>query len=159
MSVTGLVRARRVEVTEELHTLAKPDYASTFAVSVQGADDRSPEQWVRATFEGAPRAIRWFVVVGWHYTLGLRLVPRPSTTHVSGWKIMTSTPEAIILEVRSVLVTAQKVLRVEGSQVRMTTFVQYHRRAARPIWWAIAPVHHRTEPYLLGHAASHFSPS
>ena len=72
---------------------------------------------------------------------------------------MTSTPEAIMLEVRSVLVTAQKVLRVEDSQVQVTTFVQFHRRAARAIWSAIAPVHHRTEPYLLGHAASQFSPS
>jgi uncharacterized protein DUF2867 len=159
MSVTGLLRARRVEVSEELHTLPEPDYASTFAVSVPGANDRSPEEWVRATFEGAPKAIRWFVVVGWRYVLGLRLGPRPSATHVLGWRIISSTSEAIMLEARSALVTAQKVLRVEDSQVRVTTFVQYHRGAARAIWSAIAPVHHRTEPFLLGHAASHFSPS
>jgi hypothetical protein len=127
-------------------------------VRVADADTRSPEQWVRATFEGAPTAIKWLVVVGWRYVLGLRLGSRGSTGHVAGWKIMASTPDTITLEVRSVLVTAQKLLRVEGAEVQMTTFVQYQRGAGRAVWSAIAPVHHRTEPYLLGHAASAFAP-
>lgn len=155
MSVHGSVRARRVGVTEATDSLAKPDYASAFEVVIRGVDVRSPEQWVRATFEDAPRAMRWLVVVGWRYVLGLRLGPRSSPAYVLGWKIVLATPDAITLEVRSALVTATKVLRVEGSRVRMTTFVHYERRVGRALWSAIAPVHHQTEPYLLGHAASY----
>lgn len=149
------MRASRVAVAEENDTLSKSDYASAFAARIIGTDDRSPEQWVRDTFEGAPRPLRWFVRVGWRYVLGFRLGPRPSPAHVLGWKIVSTTPEAIKLEVQSPLVTALKVLRVEDSRVVMTTFVRYERKSARAVWSAIAPVHHRTEPYLLGHAASH----
>jgi hypothetical protein len=65
------------------------------------------------------------------------------------------TPDAIILEVQSALMTAHKILRVEASRVLLTTFVRYEHRMAGGVWPAIAPVHHRTEPYLLAHAASH----
>jgi hypothetical protein len=68
---------------------------------------------------------------------------------------VTTGPAATILEAQSPLVTAQKVVRVDGSRVVMTTSLRYERRASRAVWSAIAPVHHRTEPYLLGHAAAH----
>jgi hypothetical protein len=75
--------------------------------------------------------------------------------HVSGWTIATRTTDAVVLEVRSSLLTAQKVVRTQSSRVTMTTFVRYERRTGRIVWSAVAPVHHRTEPYLLGHAAGH----
>jgi hypothetical protein len=155
MDQRGSVRAKRVEVTTESDAIAEPDYASTFEVIVPDTDVRSAEQWVRATFEDAPRALRWFVLTGWRYVLGFRLGPRASPTYVLGWKILTSTPDSIGLELRSPLVSAHKVLRVEGARVRVTTFVRYERRIGRALWLAATPIHHRTEPYLLGHAASH----
>lgn len=148
------MRARRVNVTDEPDTLASPDYASAFEVTSAAGDQRSPEQWVRDVFEGAPRAARWFVLLGWRYALGLRLGPRPSPAHVLGWRIVRRTPDSITLEVRSALVTAHKLLRVERSRVVMTTFVRYDRPFASALWSAVTPVHHRTEPYLLGHAAT-----
>ena len=60
--------ARRVEVTGEfraLDTLAEPDYAAAWAVMDTGAIGRNAEHWARATFEGAPRALRAFIVAGW----------------------------------------------------------------------------------------------
>lgn len=159
MSLPGSVRAHRVAVTDESDTLAQPDYASAFEVAITGTDLRSAEQWVRATFEGAPRALRWLVTVGWQYVLGFRLGPRPSPTHVLGWRIVTGTPDSILLELQSPFMTAHKVLRVESSRVFTATFVRYERRPARALWSVVAPIHHRTEPYLLGHAASHPQPS
>jgi hypothetical protein len=150
--------ARRVEVTDEIaagDTLVEPDYSGAFEVLITDADARSPEQWARATFEGAPRAVRWCLLLGWRAILGLRLGPPASPDHVLGWKIVTAAPEAITLEVRSGLVTAHKVLRIDGSRVILTTFVRYERRGAGALWSAIAPVHHRAEPYVLGRAASH----
>jgi hypothetical protein len=158
MSLSRSVRAHRVEVTDESDTLAEPDYASSFEVAIADTDVRSAEQWVRATFEGAPRALRWLVALGWRYFLGFRLGPRPSPAHVLGWRIATDTPDSILLELQSPFMTAHKVLRVEGSRVLTTTFVRYERRPARALWSVVAPIHHRTEPYLLGHAVSHPQP-
>jgi hypothetical protein len=149
------VRARRVEVTEEATNFGSTDYASAFEVTVRGTDVRSPEQWARAIFEEAPKAMRWFVLVGWKYVLGLRLGPRLSPSHVLGWKIVSMAPDTIVLDSRSALMTAHKVLRVHSTRIVVTTFVRYERRPAQPIWLAVAPVHHRTEPYFLGHAAAH----
>jgi len=36
----------------------------------------------------------------------------------------------------------------------MTTFVRYERPLGRALWASVAAVHHRTEPYLLRHAAT-----
>jgi hypothetical protein len=144
-----------VEVAEHDDTLANPDYASAFEVTITDREFRSPEQWARATFEGAPATMRWFILFGWRFVMHFRLGPRPSSTHVLGWNIVSAAPEIIVLEVRSAIATAHKVVRVEPSRVVMTTFVRYERRSARAIWSMVAPVHHRTEPYLLGHAASH----
>ena len=148
------VRARRCDVTEGGDDLTRSDYASAFEVEIAQGDDRSPEQWARAVFEDAPAAIRWFVVFGWRYVLRLRLGPR-SPDYVSGWKVRDTRPGGIILEVQSWLLTADKEIRVANGSVRMTTFVRYRRGMGRVIWTLVAPVHHRTEPYLLGYAASH----
>jgi hypothetical protein len=154
MSASRSTRARRVAVAEEIDPLGRSDYASAFAVLRQAADERSAEQWARAALEGAPAALRNFVIVGWRYGLGFRLGPRASGAHVLGWKIASSTPDVIVLDVKSPLVTAEKVVRVDATRVVMTTFVRYERAAGRALWSAVTPVHHRTEPYLLGRAAA-----
>ena len=69
--------------------------------------------------------------------------------------IVSRTSDAVVLEVHSTLLTAHKVVRTQSSRVTMTTFVHYKRRMGRILWSAIAPVHHRTEPYLIGHATGH----
>jgi hypothetical protein len=157
MGLPGSIGARRVDVTEETDTLADHGYASAFEVITPGTDARSPEQWARAAFEDGPAPIRWFVLIGWRYVLGFRLGPRPSSDHVLGWKIVETAPDSIVLELRSALVIARKVVRVEGARVVMTTFVRYRRPRARALWSAVAPIHHLTEPYLLGRAAAHLA--
>jgi len=154
MTPVGSLRARRVEVPEETDALAGSSYASAFAVSMPGADARSAEQWARAVFECAPAALRSFVLFGWRYVLGFRLGPRPSPAHVLGWKILSNAPDALVLELRSPFATARKIVRVEHSRVVISTFVRYERRLGGALWAAVAPVHHRTEPWLLGHAAA-----
>jgi hypothetical protein len=155
MGRSGSIRARRVDVAAELGTFPGTRYASAFEVTVADADIRRPEEWARATFEGAPKALQWFVLIGWRYVLWFRLGPRPSADHVQGWRIVANAPDELVLEVRSSLATAHKVVRVDGSRVVTATFVRYERPLGRMIWSAVAPIHHRTEPYLLGHAAGH----
>ena len=149
------VRPHRCEVTEGADGLGGSDYASAFEVTIAEGEGRSPEEWARAMFEDAPTAIRWFVVFGWRFVLGLRLGPRSSPDSVSGWKVRDARPGVIILEVHSWLLTADKEVRVASDTVRVSTFVRFRRGLGRIVWTLVTPVHHRTEPYLLGYAASH----
>jgi hypothetical protein len=145
-------RARRLRPAAETGTedgLAEPDYASSFAVDVPDADTRSPEDWARSTLEGAPRVLRWFVLIGWKAVLRLRLEPLHAAGNVLGWRIRSTAPDAITLEVSSSLVAARKVLRVEPDRLILTTLVWFKSVRGRIVWSVIAPVHHRIEPTLL----------
>jgi hypothetical protein len=148
--------ARRIKLTEEvraLDTLADPDYWAAWEATVSSGDRRSAEQWARATFEGAPSALRAFIVAGWTVGLGFQLGPRPSPEHVLGWKIASSSPDLIILEAQFRYGVAHNLWWVDGSRVLAGTVVRYNKKAGRPVWAAVAPVHHRVIPYLLGRAA------
>ena len=127
---------------------------SAFEVAIAPGDNRTPEQWARSVFENAPAVIRSFVEFGWRYILGLRLGPRSSPEHVSGWTVRDTGPGVIRLEVHSWLLTATKEIQVANSTVRISTVVRYERRLGRVVWTLVTPVHYLTEPYLLGHAAS-----
>src|SRR5438132_5006213 len=62
------------------------NWSCAFAVEVPRRDERSTEQWARAIWEDAPVALRWFIVAGWRFVLGLRLGARHSPDHVLGWR-------------------------------------------------------------------------
>jgi len=147
------MKAHRVGVVEET-ALDGYHYASSFAVGIRSGDTRSSEQWVRSMFENASAPVQTFVLFGWKNLLQLRLGPKSSSDYVLGWKVTSTTPEVIVLDVQSPLLQVRKVLRVEASRVVTTTCVRYDLWAARVIWAMVAPVHHRTEPFLLGRAGS-----
>ncbi|WP_331766696.1 DUF2867 domain-containing protein [Embleya sp. NBC_00896] len=147
--------ARRVEVPPAIgadEEFAGSDYASAFELAVPEAGFRTPEQWARAVFEGAPLVLRWMVTLGWTVVLRLRLGPRRSPEHILGWRIADSGAGSITLTSRSRLITAHNVVVVRDSSVVWVTFVRFDRRIARPVWAVVAPVHHLTIPYLLRRA-------
>ncbi len=133
--------------------LRKSDYASAFELPTPDAQSLTPEQWARATFEGAPVLLRWLLVMGWTLVLGLRLGPRPSAGHVLGWLISDSGSDSITLESRSRLVATRNIVVVNDSNVVWVTFVRFNRRIARPVWAVAAPIHHMAIPYLLKRAS------
>lgn len=154
-SSTG--RARRIApATDDRNGFAGHDYVSSFAVDVPGADSESPEQWARNILEDAPRALRWFVLFGWRFVLRLRLAPRGSAPNVAGWTIGGTTPDSLVLDVRSGSLSARKVLRLQADRVVLTTSVSFDRLPGRVLWTVLAPVHHRIEPLLVTLAASRF---
>jgi hypothetical protein len=104
-------------------------------------------------FEDAPLGLRQVLVGGW-LALGLRLAPRPSPDHVLGWRIASTTPDTIVLELDSKLMSAQNVIEVDGTRVVWTTLVHYRNRLGAVMWSAAAPVHHLILPRLLGRAAA-----
>jgi hypothetical protein len=131
------------------------DYVdSSDAEDVKG-EHRSPEQWARATFEGAPRAMRWFLVAGFRFGLGLRLGPRSSSEHVFGWAIVERGTGSITLQAQSWLLTSRLVFQTEGPRLRQSTHVRYNHRIAAVLWPPVSILHRQIVPRLLQHAASH----
>ena len=149
--------ARAYRVAADLENRAtdnSPDYRDAFEVQVSSTDTRTPEQWAHAVFERTPRLVRWFLLLGWRWVLGLRLGPLSSSNHVLGWRIASREPGAIRLELRSTFMTAQLSLRIASSTAVLTTHVSYTRRLAHPLWAAASLIHRQMIPYLLGRAAS-----
>jgi hypothetical protein len=148
--------ARRTDVSETARSLGGLDNPSyTYACAIDTAvTDASAEEWARATFEGAPTAVRLVIVAGWRLALRLRLVPRATPSSVLGWRILSSTPPAIVLATGSPLLTARLVVQVEGARVVHTTLVRTDRRLGGVVWAAATPIHQLTIPFLLDHAAA-----
>lgn len=151
------MRARRVQPSDGIRvadTLAAPDYVDAFEVST-GGPRRSAEQWARATFEDAPAAVRWLLLIGWRFVLGFRLGPRPSPAHILGWDIVRSTPEVIVLGVRSIVLgQAHLVFHVERATVVVATSIRFERRAASAVWSVLGVIHRTAMWSLLTRAAA-----
>jgi hypothetical protein len=131
------------------------NYAAAFALTSEAAGARTPVQWARAVFEGAPAGLRWCMVFGWTRVLGLALGPRPSDHHVLGWAIADSAvvPGSVALLAESRFLRACNTVTVEGPTVTVVTMVHYSSAAARPLWALARPAHHLTIRSLLRRAA------
>jgi hypothetical protein len=130
------------------------DYTDSFEAPTATADDRTPEQLARAVFEGAPRPVRWFLLAGFRYGLGLRFGPRPSPEHVLGWAIIDRAPDSITLESGSWLLTSRLIFQTEDACASVSTFVRYERPIAKVIWPPISILHCQIVPRLLRRAAT-----
>lgn len=149
----GLICAHRVAA--ETRAADNPqDYIDAFEVTALRMDTRTPEQWLRTVFESAPRPVRWFLLLGWRWVLGLQLGPRPSPDHILGWRIVSKELDAVRIELRSASMTAQLILSIASSKVVLTTNVYYTRRLAHLLWAPVSLIHRQMIPYLLGRAAS-----
>jgi hypothetical protein len=151
-------RVRRVEVPPQVagsFARSTANYASAFAVTTEAADAWTPVQWARAVFEGAPAALRWWMVFGWTRVLGLRLARGPSDDHVLGWAIADSDLVAgsTALLATSRFLRACNTVTIEGPTVTWVTLVHYSSAAGRPLWALARPIHHLTIPYVLARAA------
>jgi hypothetical protein len=147
--------ARRVEVPAGVRSRdesPQADYASAFELPLGDRRFLTPEQWARATFEGAPALLKACLTAGWKYGLGLRLGPLTSPDHVQGWLIANSGSDSITLEARSRFIVAQNIVVVSESAVVLVTFVHFTQRLGRVGWAVAAPIHHRVIPFLLRRA-------
>ncbi|WP_236788154.1 nitroreductase/quinone reductase family protein [Amycolatopsis sp. GM8] len=113
-------------------------------------DQRTAEQWARATWEGAPRGMRWFLRTGWRL-LGFRLAT--AQPQVLGWQVVTSEPRKVVLEAPSPLIESRNVVETGEASVRWTTTVEYRNAPGRVLWSLAAPIHTGVIPRLLEHAA------
>lgn len=149
-------RAHRVVVSETPPSnVASPDYADAFEVTRSPTDRRSAEQWARDGFERLPVSVRRSGLLIHRWILGFRLGPWASSSHIFGWRIVTSEPELLHLEARSTLLNGHMVWRLHHERLVMTTFLQYEMRRTAPVVWAIiGNIHRGAAPHLLKLAAT-----
>ncbi len=140
------------EAIRSREELAGADRAIVYELAAGDARSMSAEQWARATWEGAPTIVRWFLRFGWRFFVGLQLAPGRSPTHVLGWRIVDDRPDTVTLQAPSALITGHNVVIVQESSVLWTTLVRYEQPIARPIWRLVELVHRIVLPYTLTHA-------
>lgn len=149
-------RARRVEVPQEIQAggkFADADYAWAFELPVPDARSRTPEEWARAAFEGAPAFQRGFLTFGWKVGLGLKMGPKTGPKHILGWHIRHSDPDRLTFEADSRIVDTQNVVLDDDSTVTWITFVRYNNVLGRVLWALAAPVHQVLTPFSLKRAS------
>lgn len=150
-SSSGAPRARRCDVPHEsLAAFQRSDYADAFALHTTAPDDRTPEQAMRLALEGAPRWLRWTILVAHRYVLRLHLGPASSPDHVLGWRLVSSTDELAVLQARGPLLHGILVCRQIDPATRVfSTFLAFQRPVTRKLWVVVGPVHRRIAPWLL----------
>jgi hypothetical protein len=148
-------RAHRVQVPRSVtarEDLAGADRALTYELPTDAMTSMTPEQWARGTFEGAPPPVRWFLVFGFKFVLGLELQSGRSPDHVLGWQMSEEAPDTVILRASSCLIDGCNIATEQGSSVLWTTLVRYKNGLARLLWRTVEPVHAIILPYILTHA-------
>lgn len=132
---------------------SNPDFACGYEIVVAPEDNRSSEQWARAAWEGAPAALRWFMLAGWRFVLGLRLGPRRSADHVLGWQIVARRPDETVCQLRSSFLGAYNTFRLAEGRLVWSTFVTYERPVARLVWPPVSLLHRPLVRFALRRAA------
>ncbi|HET6965614.1 MAG TPA: hypothetical protein VFH58_12635 [Acidimicrobiales bacterium] len=140
------------------HLLGRdPDFACGYAVAIAAGDGRSTEHWARAAWEGAPTALRWFMLAGWRFVLGLHLGPRGSSEHILGWQIVENRPDETVCRLRSGFLTAYNTFRRVDERLVWSTFVAYERPIAKFIWPPVSLLHRPLVRIALRRAARQVS--
>lgn len=127
-----------------------PDFTSTVDIARPAGDQRDALQWARAVWEEAPPPMRTFLRAGW---LGLGLTTRLAPERVLGWTVASATPDRVVLEAPSPLMTTRNIVHLDADRVYWTTEVSYDRFPARHLWALAVPIHELVIPARLRHAA------
>jgi hypothetical protein len=137
---------------KELHLVDRADYEDAYCAETP--IERTPEQWMRAIVEGAPRWFQraWPALLG---TLGgLQFGPMDAPDHVLGWKIIDQRPDWFVIGLESSRgFPVRLVTLAPAGQAIFATQLQLDTTYARRLWSAVRPAHRFFAPYLLGRAA------
>jgi hypothetical protein len=150
------VEVRVPAVVAGLALLDTVDYADAYRVDT--SIERSPEEWMRAFLEGAPR---WFQLP-WaglgKSLLGARFGPLRGPGHVLGWRILRDLPDAFAVGLDSAGgLDARLIALTAPGEAVIATQIRLRTRYARSLWPAIRRGHRFFAPYLLARAAARSS--
>jgi hypothetical protein len=152
MSGSKSVEVAVPAATHGLALLDRVDYEDAFQVdtSVQ----RTPEQWMRAFVEGAPRWFQLPWLGGGRLLFGARFGPMDAPDHVLGWKVLVDRPDvfAVGLDSSGGLRARMVALSPPGAAL-IATQMQRDPGLANTLFPAIRRGHRFFAPYLLERAA------
>lgn len=152
MSHTQSVEISVPIAVAELHLFDRVDYQDAYCIDTR--IERTPEQWMRAIVEGAPRwfQVAWPAILG---TLaGLRFGPRSASDHVLGWRIVEDRPDAFVIGLESSRgMVVRLIALAPPGQAVFATQLRLETPHARRLWSVARPGHRYFAPYLLARAA------
>jgi len=131
------------------------DYVDVFEAPVQPGETRSAEQALRDAVGHRP-GVGGSVVMWIHrHVLRFRLGPYSSPEHVTGWPIVRSDHDEIVLATSGPLMDGRLTFRRrDGRRASLTTRVHYrHKIAARTVWAVVGPLHRVVAPQLVRRGA------
>src|SRR5437763_3544693 len=131
------------------------DFVCAYEIEIAPGDERASEQWAREAWEGAPAPLRWLMIVGWRFGLGLRLGPRRSPDHILGWRITERRRDETVCQLESAFLHATNSFRRADGRLVWTTVVAYDRPIARLIWPPVSLLHRPLVRISLQRAARH----
>ncbi|RMZ87512.1 hypothetical protein DV736_g5258, partial [Chaetothyriales sp. CBS 134916] len=138
----------------ELHLLDRIDYEDAWAVDT--TITQSPEQWIRAFAEDAPRwfQLPWLSVA--KVMFGAQFGPLfTSLDHVVGWRVLENRPDLFTIGLDSSGgLSARVVALTPPGQAMIATQIDLSTVYARTLWSLIRPGHRYFVPYLLARAAT-----
>jgi hypothetical protein len=136
----------------QMKLLGRVDYEDAYCVHTSA--QQTPEQWMRAFLEGAPR---WFQLpwVGLFKVLfGARFGPLNAPGHVLGWTVLKDRPDVFVLGLDSSGgLVARLIASTPPGQAVIATQIRLDTGYARTLWPLIRCGHRFFAPYLLGRAA------
>ena len=152
--MTGSDRARTVEPPPRVPGLAgldRYDYAEAFAFGA--AATRTPEEWSRRILLGASVRDRLTMLAAWT-VLTVHLSP-PWTPQILGWRILHSSPDALVLGVRATIGLTARIVIVpdEAGTVVHAMLVRFDRPLGRRVWQRMAPGHRKFLGRIISQAA------
>lgn len=139
--VLAVRESRPVRRTVPVGNSAKHDFACAYETAINPEDGRSSEEWARAAWEDAPAPLRWFMVAGWRFVLGLRLGPQSSPDHILGWQIFERDPNTTACQLHSGFLAAVNIFHRAEGRFTWSTFVTYDRPIARVVWPPVSVIH------------------
>ena len=129
-----------------LSTLDRLDYIDVVIADASDARVDSPEEWARATMEGASYPGRYVV---WRLVLRLNLALEPSSAQIAGWRIVDRGPTWIRTETRSWFMTAQIIFGTADDQVSFATCIRYDHAFGARLWPVVSITHRAIAPGFL----------
>jgi hypothetical protein len=129
------------------------DFACAYEVPIADGDTRSTEEWARDAWEGSPAPLRWLMLAGWRFVLGLRLGPRSSSDYILGWRITDRRSDQTICRLESPFLHAVNMFERVDGQLKWSTYVVYDRAVAKVIWPPVSLLHRPLVRIALGRAA------
>ena len=128
------------------------DYEWTTETSVSGVAGVTPEQWLRAIWEGGPKLLRVVLPVAWKFGLGLRLGSTGDTTRILGWRIVATNPNRVTVAADSRLMVAENTVTVDDGTLQWRTNVNYTNFVGRAMWIPGRVIHQLLVPPTMRRA-------